>query len=71
MEIQKETDKMCETNAYIYKDGKEELYLENVDTMRPEEGKLYLRNLFGEQKVVTGVIREISLMKHKIIIEEK
>lgn len=62
---------MCETNAYIYKDGKEELYLENVDTMRPENGKLYLRNLFGEQKVVAGVIREISLMKHKIIIEEK
>lgn len=62
---------MCETNAYIYKDGKEELYLENVDTMRPEDGKLYLRNLFGEQKVVAGVIREISLMKHKIIIEEK
>lgn len=62
---------MCETNAYLFKDGKEELYLENVDTMRPEGGKLYLRNLFGEQKVVAGVIREISLMKHKIIIEEK
>lgn len=62
---------MCETNAYIYKDGKEELYLENLDTLRPEAGKLYLRNLFGEQKVITGVIKEVALMKHKIIIEEK
>lgn len=62
---------MCETNAYIYKDGKEELYLENLDTLRPEAGKLYLRNLFGEQKVITGVIKEVALMKHKIILEEK
>jgi L-rhamnose mutarotase len=42
---------MCEANAYIYQDGKEELYLESVDIMRPEEGKIYLRNLFGVQKL--------------------
>ncbi|MCX5720351.1 MAG: CooT family nickel-binding protein, partial [Nitrospirae bacterium] len=40
---------MCEANAYVYSDGKEELYLENVDIMRPEGKKIYLRNLFGEQ----------------------
>lgn len=62
---------MCEANAYIYKDGKEELYLENVDLMRPEEGKIYLKNLFGEQKVFNGEIKEISLVRHKIILEKK
>jgi predicted RNA-binding protein len=62
---------MCEANAYIYRDGKEELYLENVDIMKPEGGKIYLRNLFGEQKVFDGEIREISLLKHKIILEKK
>ncbi|MBM4129036.1 MAG: CooT family nickel-binding protein [Nitrospira sp.] len=62
---------MCEANAYIYKDGKEELYLENVDIMRPEEGKIYLRNLFGEQKVFEGSIREISLLSHKIVLERR
>lgn len=62
---------MCEANAYIYKNGKEELYLESVDIMRPEEGKIYLRNLFGEQKVFDGRIKEISLLKHKIILENK
>lgn len=62
---------MCEANAYIYKNGKEELYLESVDIMRPEEGKIYLRNLFGEQKVFDGKIKEISLLKHKIILENK
>jgi predicted RNA-binding protein len=62
---------MCEANAYIYKDGKEELYLENVDIMRPEQGKIYLRNLFGEQKIFDGGIREISLLMHKIVLEKK
>ncbi|MEW6002597.1 MAG: CooT family nickel-binding protein [Nitrospirota bacterium] len=62
---------MCEANAYVYKDGKEELYLENVDIMRPEEGKIYLRNFFGEQKTFEGKIREISLLNHKIVLEKK
>jgi predicted RNA-binding protein len=62
---------MCEANAYIYQDGKEDLYLESVDIMRPEQGKLYLRNLFGEQKIFDGEIREISLLHHKILLEKK
>ena len=62
---------MCDINAYILKDGKEELYLENVDIMRPEEGKIYLKNLFGEQKIFEGDIREISLLKHRIVLEKK
>ncbi len=62
---------MCEANAYIYKDGSEELYLENVDVMKPEDGKIFLKNLFGEQKVFEGQIREISLLRHKIVLEKK
>ena len=62
---------MCEANAYIYKDGKEELYLENVDLMRPEEGRIFMKNLFGEQKIFEGEIKEVSLLRHKIILEKK
>jgi predicted RNA-binding protein len=62
---------MCEANAYIYKDGSEELYLENVDIMKPEEGKIFLKNLFGEQKIFEGEIKEISLLRHKILLEKK
>lgn len=61
---------MCETNVYIEKDGREELYLENVDIIRPETGKIYMRNIFGEQKSFEGSIKEISLARHKIIIKE-
>jgi predicted RNA-binding protein len=62
---------MCEANAYVYKDGTEELYLENVDIMRPEEGRILLKNLFGEQKIFEGEIKEISLLRHKILLEKK
>jgi len=62
---------MCDINAYIVKDGKEELYLENVDVILPEHGKVLLKNLFGEQKVFEGTIKEISLLKHKIVMEKK
>ena len=60
---------MCETNVYIETDGGEELYLENVDVLTPEKGKIHMRNLFGEQKLFEGSIKEISLIKHKIILK--
>ncbi|MEE8328870.1 MAG: CooT family nickel-binding protein, partial [Thermodesulfovibrionia bacterium] len=52
---------MCETNVYIEENGREELYLENVDILRPENGKIYMKNLFGEQKLFEGSLKEISL----------
>ncbi len=61
---------MCETNVYIEKDGEEELYLENVDILKPQQGKLYMKNLFGEQKSFEGAIKEISLNKHRIILKK-
>ena len=62
---------MCEAIAYVYSDGTEELYLENVDIMKPEQGRIFLKNLFGEQKVFEGEIKEISLLKHKIVLEKR
>lgn len=62
---------MCEVNAYIIKDGTEELYLENVNMAKSEEGKVFLKNLFGEQKVFEGAIKEVSLVKNKIVLERK
>jgi len=61
---------MCEANAYIERDGKEELYLESVDVMRPEGDTIFLKNLFGEQKVFHGRLKEVSLLKHRIVLAE-
>lgn len=62
---------MCDVNVYILKDEREELYFENVDTIKHEQGKIYLQNLFGEQKVLEGDIKEIALLKHRIVLEKK
>ena len=61
---------MCEANAYLVKDGKEELILEAVDKVENEGDHLRIENIFGEQKVVPGRIRSMSLVDHKILIEE-
>jgi predicted RNA-binding protein len=49
---------MCEASAYIIRDGKEELYLDNVDMLIPEGNKIFLRSLFGEQKTFEGQLEE-------------
>jgi predicted RNA-binding protein len=61
---------MCDTNAYVWSDGGEELFLDSVDVVRPEGGKVYVKNLFGEQKVFDGKIKEILLAKHKVLLEK-
>ena len=62
---------MCEASVYILKDGNEELFLDSVDILEPQEGgKIYLRNLEGEQRVLTARIKRIRLVEHKIILEK-
>jgi predicted RNA-binding protein len=62
---------MCEANAYLYKDGKEELILEAVDILEPaEEGGFRLVSIFGDQRIVRGKIRRMNLVDHRIVFEE-
>ena len=61
---------MCEANAYLVKDGKEELFLDALDTVEPDDGGLRLTSIFGEQKFVVGKITHLSLVDHRVIIEQ-
>ena len=61
---------MCEANAYLLKEVKEELVLEDISLLRPEPDGLYLQNIFGEQKRIKARIREMNLLDHRIILEE-
>lgn len=61
---------MCESAAYVLKNDKLERVMENVVSVDPFEGKVYLTDLLGDQKIVDGNIKEIRLMEHKIIIAE-
>lgn len=61
---------MCEANAYLAKNGKEELLLESVDLVEPmADGSWRLLSIFGEQKLVKGRIRRMNLNDHKLFFE--
>jgi predicted RNA-binding protein len=62
---------MCEANAYILKDGQEELLLSEVDIIEPEGEELRLVSIFGEQKIVKADIHSLNLVNHKIFLTEK
>ena len=61
---------MCEANTYLLKDGKEELILEDLVILRPEQDGIYLQNIFGEQKRVKARIKELNLVEHRVILEQ-
>jgi predicted RNA-binding protein len=60
---------MCQTSAYIMRDGQEELVLQDVISVTPEQGAIRMVNLFGEEKTVPGRIWQIDLLAHRIIIQ--
>jgi len=62
---------VCDLKAYISRQGKEELALEAVNHIRVEGEQVILRNLFGEEKKVTGEVREVSLIKSRVVIEQR
>ncbi|MGC1403018.1 MAG: CooT family nickel-binding protein [Thermodesulfobacteriota bacterium] len=62
---------MCEAAVYIIRDGKEELVLDSVDLLEPDNGNIRMVNIFGEQKILPAKIKKLSLVDHKIILEEK
>jgi predicted RNA-binding protein len=60
---------MCEANAYLIKEGNEELILEDITLLRPEGNELFLENMFGEQKRIKARIKEMNLTTHRVILE--
>jgi len=61
---------MCEAAAYILKDGREELFLADVDLIEPDGENLRLVSIFGEQKVFKGSIHSLNLVNHKVLLVE-
>ncbi|MFC1770044.1 CooT family nickel-binding protein, partial [Nitrospirota bacterium] len=52
----------------VVADDNEELLLESVVYVRPDNGTVYLKNLFGEEKTFEGRIKEVLLNKNKVIL---
>ena len=62
---------MCEANAYLIKENEEELIMESVDVLEPQDDNTWrLIGIFGDQKIVKGRIKLMNLVDHKILFEE-
>lgn len=61
---------MCEASAYIIDGERQDLIMEAVDSVEPEDGGYKLVNIFGEQKFIQGTIYSLSLVDHKIYLKK-
>ncbi|MFP4477156.1 MAG: CooT family nickel-binding protein [Desulfatibacillaceae bacterium] len=61
---------MCEANAYLMKEDGEELIMEAVDTVEPEDGGIRITNIFGDQKFLRATVHSLSLVDHKVYFKE-
>jgi predicted RNA-binding protein len=60
---------MCEANAFILRNGKEEKILENVDLVELEGEEVKLTNIFGEQKILKARFSLYNNSEGKIVFE--
>ncbi len=60
---------MCEANAFILKDGEEEMFLESVDLVKLEGDEINLVSIFGEQKTFKGQLKLYDNTNRKIVFE--
>ena len=60
---------MCESTAYILKDGKEELLFEDIEFLECKDGEIKMVSIFGEEKTVHARPKRFSLIDHKIVLE--
>ncbi|HIC85673.1 MAG TPA: CooT family nickel-binding protein [Desulfobacterales bacterium] len=63
---------MCEASVFVIDGKQEKLVMKAVDILKvEEEGSLSLVDIFGEKKSLKGSVKALSLVEHKILIEEE
>ena len=60
---------MCESIAYLVKNGINEKIMENVIAAEPQGDSVFLEDILGDQRLVKGRLTAIKLLDHKILIE--
>jgi len=60
---------MCEARVIITgPDGTEIETVEDVTTIVPEDGRLRLFDLYGANRVVDAVLKEVRLLDHTVVL---
>ncbi|ADK16778.1 MULTISPECIES: CooT family nickel-binding protein [Clostridium] len=62
---------MCESTAYLVTpEGERKIMDYVVDIVPKENGKLSLTDILGEEEIIEGMLKEVRLLEHKIVIEK-
>lgn len=62
---------MCESTAYLVTpEGERKIMDYVVDIIPKEDGKLSLTDILGEEEIIEGMLKEVRLLEHKIVIEK-
>lgn len=62
---------MCELNAILVRGDKRELVMESVTRMVVDGDSVELTGIFGDKKVISGLIKEVDFAKGETLIIEK
>ncbi len=62
---------MCELNAVLVRGDEREVVMESVTRMVVDGDSIELVGIFGDQKIVSGSIKEVDFTKGETIIIEK
>jgi len=69
--IRDEEDEKLESNVYIRDEEDEKLIMEDVAQLKDHDGRIWIVDLFGEEKEIEGKVQEISFLDHKVFISPK
>ena len=61
---------MCQSNVYAIDSEQQELLIEEAVRLEIEGDEVIIEPLFGEPVSLSARIKEIDLMKHRIVVEK-
>ena len=61
---------MCQSNVYVIDSEQQKLLLEEAVRLEIEGDEVIIEPLFGEPVSLSARIKEIDLMKHRIVVEK-
>ena len=60
---------MCDANAYLVRDGVEEMFLESVDLVELDGDEATLTSIFGERKTLKARLKLFDNSQGKLLFE--
>jgi predicted RNA-binding protein len=60
---------MCESNVFLAGADDETLVMESVGWIEFEDGRIRLRDMLGQERVLDARVKYADLVQHRIVLE--